>query len=130
MHKCGQRLSQGATEDRPPGFAGGLAGHPTSLAGRVHVIHGDLSLLECDVAVVPTDALLRIERTWHGLVTEEEARAGAPEGWAGGAAARSVDLGQRDGRGPRRVLVEVATKGSEPVEWYVAGVREALTRAG
>jgi hypothetical protein len=96
----------------------------------VHVIHGDLSLLECDVAVVPTDALLRIERTWHGLVTEEEARAGAPEGWAGGPDARSVDLGQRDGRGPRRVLVEVATKGSEPVEWYVAGVREALARAG
>jgi hypothetical protein len=93
------------------------------------VVHGDLALLECDVAVVPTDALLRVEPSWRGLVTEDEARAGAPDGWAGGPGARSLDLGRRDGRGPHRVLVEVATEGSRPVQWYVDGVRDALDRA-
>jgi hypothetical protein len=97
--------------------------------GRLHVIHGDLALLECDVALVPTDGLLRVEPSWHGLVTEEEARSGAPAGWPAESGSRSLDLGCRDGRGPRRVLVQVATQGSEPVQWYVDGVREALTRA-
>jgi len=97
--------------------------------GRLHVIHGDLSLLDCDVALVPTDSLLRVERTWKGLVTEEEARSGAPAGWSGGPGHRSITLGRRDGDGPHRVLVEVAAAGSRPVCWYVDGVREAVAAA-
>ncbi len=100
------------------------------MSGRVHVIHGDLALLGCDVALVPTDALLRVEPTWEGLVTEDEARAGAPPGWRGGPGSRSFMLGRRDGTGPHRLLLEVAAEGSQPVEWYVEGVREALGRAG
>jgi len=100
------------------------------VSGRLHVIHGDLSLLDCDVALVPTDDLLRVEQTWHGLVTEQEAREGAPSGWSGGPGRRSVALGRRDDGGPHRVLVEVAEKGSRAVSWYLDGVREALDTAG
>jgi hypothetical protein len=93
----------------------------------VHVVHGDLTALDCDVAVVPTDALLRVESSWHELVTQDEARAALPNGWraAGG---RSADIGRREDDGPVRVLVQVAARGSEPVGWYVDGVREALRR--
>jgi hypothetical protein len=97
--------------------------------GRVHVVHGDLTALDCDVAVVPTDALVRVEDSWHDLVTQEEARAAVPEGWRGGSGARTVGIGRRDDDGPDRVLVEVATEGSRPVGWYVDGVREALELA-
>jgi SIR2-like domain len=99
------------------------------VAGHLLVIHGDLLVLDCDVALVPTDGLLRVEASWHGLVTEEEARSGAPAGWPGRSGSRSIDLGCRQSGGPRRVLVQVATEGSEPVQWYVDGVREALSRA-
>jgi hypothetical protein len=97
--------------------------------GRVHVVHGDLTVLDCDVAVVPTDALVRVEDSWQGLVTQEEARAAVPEGWRGGSGARTLRIGRRDDDGPDRVLVEVATQGSRPVRWYVDGVREALDLA-
>jgi SIR2-like domain len=90
------------------------------------VVHGDLTLLTCDVAIVPTDRLLRVEQTWSGLVTEAEARAGAPEQWHGGDGARSFVLPSPEGGGPVRILLQVASKGSEPVQWYVEGVREAL----
>lgn len=96
------------------------------MAGRVHVIHGDLTLLDCDVAVIPTDRLLRIEPSWHDLITEDEAAAAAPDGWQGGAGSRSFAVAARDDEAPRRVLLEVATEGTEPVEWYVDGLREAL----
>ncbi len=99
------------------------------MPGRVHVVHGDLAALDCDVAVVPTDALVRVEASWHGLVTQEEARAGVPEDWRGGPGRRSVGIGRRDDDGPLRVLLEVATEGSRPVGWYVDGVREALDGA-
>jgi hypothetical protein len=97
--------------------------------GRVHVVHGDLTALDCDVAVVPTDALVRVEDSWQGLVTQDEARAGIPPGWRGGPGARGVGIGRRDDDGPMRVLLEVATRGSRPVGWYLDGVREALAAA-
>ena len=99
------------------------------MPGRVHVVHGDLTALDCDVAVVPTDALVRVEESWRGLVTQDEARAGVPAGWRGGPGARSVGIGRRDGDGPLRVLLEVAKEGSRPVRWYLDGVREALAGA-
>ena len=99
------------------------------MPGRVHVVHGDLTALDCDVAVVPTDALVRVEASWHGLVTQDEARAGVPAGWRGGTGARSALIGRREDDGPERVLVEMAAEGSRPVGWYVDGVREALDLA-
>jgi hypothetical protein len=100
------------------------------VSGRVHVLHGDLAVLDCDVALVPTDALLRIEDSWSGILTQDEARDAAPEGWRGGRGARTVDVGRRDDGGPLRLLVEVAAQGTEPVEWYLDGVRESLSKAG
>ena len=99
------------------------------MTGRLHVLHGDLTLLRCDVAVVPTDALLRVEPSWAGLVEQDEARAGAPSGWPGGTGGRTFALPPRENGGPARVLLELAAEGARPVEWYVNGVRDAMTRA-
>src|SRR4051794_41916152 len=87
---------------RPAGFTHGRVGNCLCMTGRVHVIHGDLTLLTCDVAIVPTDRLLRVEQTWSGLVTETEARAGAPEQWHGGGGGRRLPLPPPPGGGPPR----------------------------
>jgi SIR2-like domain len=99
------------------------------VSGQVHVVHGDLTVLDCDVAVVPTDALLRVEQSWHDLITQDEARAAAPRDWHGGPGARCFRAGRSKDGGPLRLLLEVAAEGSRPVQWYLDGVHEALDEA-
>lgn len=69
--------------------------HPSAL----FVVHGRIESLTHDVAIIPTDAALRIERTWHGLAP---AKTPAPDrltdGWArwGTSPAWLIDVTARD----------------------------------
>ncbi|MCW4602932.1 hypothetical protein ON003_16045 [Janibacter hoylei] len=69
--------------------------HPSTL----FVVHGRIESLTHDVAIIPTDAVLRIERTWHGLTP---AKTPAPDrltdGWArwGTSPAWLIDVTARD----------------------------------
>ncbi|KRF31110.1 SIR2 family protein [Yonghaparkia sp. Soil809] len=48
-------------------------------APHVFVVHGDLTQLACDAIMIPTDARLRVEEHWHGVVPEHAALAARPE---------------------------------------------------
>lgn len=58
-------------------------------AGHVFVAHGRIECVVHDLAVVPTDADFRVERSWQPLVGGH-AEASRPDGWQPGGFARSA----------------------------------------
>ena len=88
--------------------------------GHLFITRGDLTKLECDAWLVPTDAHLAIESPWarhlrHPLPA-------VPEGWSKGQVRVMPCAPAKDG-GPAPWLVNVgAWQGTDP-SWHVDGVR-------
>lgn len=91
---------------------------PAGRAGRGHVfvIRGDVTRIDCDAWLCPTDRAMRIEEWWGVSPTEQ------PEGW--GHRLRAVAAPLREG--PLPILTDVGGTVSEPAGWYREGVRAFL----
>ena len=94
--------------------------------GHLFITRGDLTALECDAWLVPTDAALTIEHPWDALLEPSLLR--PPHGWETGDV-RVMQCQAADAAAPTPWLVNVgAFSGSDP-RWHVAGAAEFVAAA-
>ena len=101
------------------------------MPGHVFLTHGDLTKLNCDAWLLPSDAGLHVTSGWLQRLPKqvldrlddlERGDSGLPDGWG--------DRGRRvvsfDGwsEGPRPYLVNVGGTHRTPVGWYLEGAKQ------
>ena len=94
--------------------------------GHLFITRGDLTKLECDAWLVPTDAHLAIESPWIGCLRAP--LPAAPDGWSAGQIRVMPCAPAKDGD-PAPWLVNVgAWQGTDP-SWHVEGVSDWIAAA-
>src|SRR5262245_38651841 len=100
------------------------------MGGHVFVTRGDLTRLDCDAFLLPSDESRYVTKGWHRHLPELAALVSSielPDGW-GHDGKRTLPLDGSVG-GPQPWLTNVGGWDGIEVEWYLEGARQFVHQA-